>query len=80
MGGVVELPRGIDTPRVEDLLWGDENSGVTTKGDGVPGADGRGRGGDRNSPATRDNKAIRDRSSGNEMAISPGLAALQSPQ
>ena len=52
VGGGVELPRGINTPRVEELPQGDETFKVTPEGDGVPGADGQGRGGDRKSPAT----------------------------
>ena len=50
VGGGVKLPQGIDTPGVEALPWGDENPGVDTKGDGVTGENGHGRGGDRNPP------------------------------
>ena len=52
VGGRVELPRGIYTPQVEELPWGDETSEVTPEGDGFPGEDRRGRGGERNSPTT----------------------------
>ena len=51
--GGVELPQGIDTPGVAELLRGDETPRVTTKGEGVPEDDGRGRGEDRNPPTTR---------------------------
>ena len=70
-----ELPRGIDTPRVEELPRGNKTSGVTPKGDGFPGADGRGRGGGRNSPITLETEASRDSSSGKEMAIGMGPSA-----
>ena len=40
------MPRGIETPRVEELPRGDKKSGVTPEGDGVPGEDGKGQGGD----------------------------------
>ena len=64
VGGVVDSPRGIDTPGVEELSRWEENSIVTPKGDVVLGADGRGRGGDGNSPATGETEVIRDISSG----------------
>ena len=35
------MPQGIDTPGVEELTQGNETSGVTAKGEGVPGEDGR---------------------------------------
>ena len=56
-GGGVELPQGIDTPGVAELLRGDETPRVTTKGEGVPEDDGRGRGEDRNPPTTRATEA-----------------------
>ena len=43
MGGGVKLPRGTDTPGVEELPRGYKISGVTIKGDGVPGTDNGGR-------------------------------------
>ena len=46
--GGVESPQGIDTPGVAELLRGDQTTGVTTEGDGVPGEDGRGQGEDGN--------------------------------
>ena len=42
--GGVKLPQGINTPGVEELPPGYEASRVTTKGEGEPGEDGRGRG------------------------------------
>ena len=77
--GEVESPRGIDTPGVEELPWGDETSRVTPEGDGVAGADVKGQGGERNSPATRDTKAREDSSTSKEMASRPGPAASQRP-
>ena len=50
--GAVELPQGIDTHEVEEFLQGGETSRVTTKGEGVPGEDGQGLGGDGNLPTT----------------------------
>ena len=44
-GRGVKLPRGADTTRVEELPQGDKTSGVTVKGNGITGADGRRRGG-----------------------------------
>ena len=52
VGGGVELLRGTDTSVVEELPQGDETSGLNLKGNGVPGTDGRGRGGEGNSSAT----------------------------
>ena len=65
---------------MEELPQGDEFSGVNPKGDRVSRADGRGQGGDGNSPATRDNKAIRDSSIGEEMASGPRPAPPPNPQ
>ena len=48
--GGVESPQGIDTPGVAELPRGDETPGVTTAGEGVPGEDGRGQGGDKTPP------------------------------
>ena len=58
----------------------DKTSRVTPKGNGVPGEDGRGRGGDGNFPAIQDNKASGYISSGKEMTSKPGPAAPQIPQ
>ena len=44
VGGGVELPRGTNTPGVEELPWGNQTSGVTLEGDKVPGEDGQGQG------------------------------------
>ena len=54
--GEVELPQGINTPGVAELPQGDENPGVATKGEGVPGEDGRGCVGDGNPPTTRETR------------------------
>ena len=56
VAGGVELPRGTKIPGVEELPRGDETSVVTFEGDGVTEVDGRGRGGDGKSPATRETK------------------------
>ena len=48
------MPRGIDTTRVEGLPRGEETSKVTPEGNGMPGADEQGWGGDENSLSTRD--------------------------
>ena len=61
MHGVVESPHGIDTPRVAELPWGDKTPGVTTEGEGVPGEDGRGQGGDGNPPHHPSNQGERRR-------------------
>ena len=45
-----ELPQVINNPGVGAFLRGDKTPGVATKGDGVTGEDGRGRGGDGNPP------------------------------
>ena len=52
VGRGMKLPGGPKTPGVEGLTQGDKKSGVTSEGDGVPGGDDPGRGGDKNSPAT----------------------------
>ena len=80
MGGEVELPMGIDTPGVEEFPRGDETSGVTPKGDGVPEEDGQGRGGERTFPATRETEVSRGSSSDEEMMSGPGPAAPPTPQ
>ena len=80
MEGEVESPRGIDTPGVEELPWGDETSRVTPEGDVVAGADLKGQGGERNSPATRDTKASGYIRSGKEMVSGPGPVAPQRPK
>ena len=79
VGGGVESPRGTNTPRVEELPWGDENSGVTLEVDGVQGAEGQGRGWDGNPPATRDTKGSGDTSRGEEMASGQEPTAPQIP-
>ena len=69
--GGVELPQGIDTPRVEELPRGDETPRVATEGEGVPGEDGREQGGDI-TPLT--NRATEEsRASGGNEEITRGL-------
>ena len=65
---------------MEELPRGEETSGVTPEGDEVLGANGGGRGGYRNTPATRDTEVSRDISSGKEMESGPGMAAPQCQQ
>ena len=73
------MPRGTDTPGVEEFPWGEETSGVNLKGNGVPGADIQGRGGDGNSPATRDTEGSSNLSRGEEVASRQEPAAPPSP-
>ena len=72
--------RGTDTPRVEELPQGDENSRVTPKGNIIPVVEGQGQGGDGNSPATRDTKGSGNNSRGGEMESGQEPATLQIPQ
>ena len=74
----VELPRGTDTPGVEELPQGYKKSGVTPKGNGVPGAYGSGRRGDRKSPATQDTEGSSNTIRGEEMASGQEPVAPQS--
>ena len=72
VGGAIELPRGTKTPGVERFPRGGETSIVTPEGYGVPGGDGRGWGGDENSPATQDTKvAATDRGGGKTSGPGP---------
>ena len=64
MGRGIKSPRGTNTPGVEELPHGDETSGVTLEGNGVPRADGQGRGGDGNSSATKDTEGSGNTSRG----------------
>ena len=80
VGGGVELPRGINTPGVEELPQGDETYGVTLKDYGVPGADGQGRGGDRNSSSTQDTEGSSHNSCGEDMESGQEPAAPPIPQ
>ena len=77
VGGGVELPQGIDTPGVAEFPWGDKTPGVSTKGEGVPGEDERGRGGDVTPPATRSTEA-RGAGGGDELRMG-GLRTAGSP-
>ena len=54
--GGVKLPQGIDTPGVTELPRGDETPRVATEGEGVPGEDGRGQGGDGTPPCHQSNQ------------------------
>ena len=53
------MPQGIDTPGEAQLPRGDKTSGVPTEGEGVPGEEERGRGGDINSPPPEQQKRAR---------------------
>ena len=44
VGEVIDFPGGTKTLGVEGVPWGDKTSGMTLKGDVVPGGDGQGRG------------------------------------
>ena len=48
----VDSPQGINTPGVEEFPRGDETPGVATEGEGVPGEDRRGQGGNVKPPTT----------------------------
>ena len=71
---VAENPEG-GLQGVEELLRGGKTSRVNLEGDGVPGADGRGQGGDGNSPATRDTKGSSNTSRGEDMLSGQDLTA-----
>ena len=62
---------------MEELPRGDETSGVTPKGDGVPRADRRGRGGAGNYPATQSTEGSGNTSRGEDMEIRQEPAAPQ---
>ena len=53
VGGILESPGSPETHGVEGLPRRDKTSGVTPEGDGVTGRDRKGRGVDKNSPATQ---------------------------
>ena len=78
MVGGVKSPRSINTPGVEELPRGDETAGVTPEGDGVPGEDGWGLGGDGNSLNTQETEASGDSGSDKEMTSRPGPAVIVS--
>ena len=73
VGGGFESSQGIDTPGVEEVPWRDETSGVTTKGEGVTGEDGWGRGGDRTPRTTQETEACKASSieEGNTRGLGP---------
>ena len=79
VGGGAELPQGIDTPGVEELPRGDKTYGVTPKVDRVPGEDGRGRGGDRTPPTTRETEASGDSGRDKEITSGPWPAVPTAP-
>ena len=79
VGGGVESPSGINTPGVKELHRGDKTSRVTPEGDGVPGEDGRGRGGDENPPTTQETKERGDSGRDKEMTIRPGPGPAPPP-
>ena len=80
MGGGGESPEGIETPRLEEFPRWDETSGVPTKGGGVPGGDGQGRGVDVNPPTTQAIKASGASGGDEGMMFGPGTAAPPIPQ
>ena len=80
MGGGFELPRGTDTPGVEELPQEGETSRVTLEGDGVPGADGQGQERDINSPSTRYTEGSSNTSRRENMSSRQEPAALLSTQ
>ena len=71
-----ELPQVINNPGVGAFLRGDKTPGVATKGDGVTGEDGRGRGGDGNPPTTHARKGSRDDHSNDSMSLGLRTAEL----
>ena len=75
-----KLPQGIDATGVEELPRGYETSGVTTKGEIVPGDDGQVRGGDRNTPTNRETKARGSRGCDEGMTRKMGPAPPPIPQ
>ena len=77
--GGVESPLGIDTPGVEELPRGDETSGGTPEGDGVPGEDGWGLGGDGNSLNTQETEASGDSGRDKEITSGPWPAVPTAP-
>ena len=78
--GGAKSQRATDTPRVEELPQGGKTSGVTLKGNGVPGADGRGHKGDGNPLATRDTKGSGNTIHREKMASKQEAAAPQNLQ
>ena len=69
VGGGVESLRETDTPGVKLLPRDYKTSGVTLKGKRVPIVDKQEKGGDGNSPATRDNEGISNNSCEEETEI-----------
>ena len=76
--GGVESTKGIDTHEVGELPWGDKTSGVTLEGDGVPGTDGLGWGGDGKYPATHETKGTTVTRHGEDMSGGKEPAAVPS--
>ena len=79
VGGGVESPQGIDTPGVDALPRRGENPGVENNGDRVTGEDGRGQGGDGNSPTTRASADSRANDGNDGVAHGPRTAAFPHP-
>ena len=80
VGGGVNLPQGTSTPKVAELPRGDKTPRVTTAGEGEPGEDGRGRGGDENPPTTRATVAQGANGSANKWMGGPRMAPPPRPQ
>ena len=74
----VKLLRGTDAPGVEEFPREDETSGVTLEGNGVPGADVQGQGGDGNSFSAWDAKGTTATCRGEEMEskMNPGAPPI----
>ena len=73
------MPQGIDTPGKAEFPRGDETPGVATEGEGVPGEDGRGQGGDGTPPNTQEIKKTVISGGDEERTGGPGEAALPLP-
>ena len=79
VGGGVELPRGINTPGVEELPKGGRNLPSESQGRRSAGRRWKGAGRERRT-TTRETKAHRDSDGDEEMTSGPGPAPLLSPQ
>ena len=75
MGGGFESPRNTGTSGVEELTRGGKTSGVNLEGDWVLGAEGQGRGGGGNSPATQYTEGSSNTSCGEETESDQGPEA-----
>ena len=79
-GRVSRVAKGHRHPWSGRVAPGEETSGVTPKGDGVPGEDGRRRGGDGDSPTTHSSKASRYSCRDEEMTSGMGPVTPPIPQ